>query len=174
MKNLLLVAYHFPPYAGGSGVHRATKFFQYLPENGWTPYVLTAGTLAYENVREIRQPEIDANAARVSRAFALDAGRHLSLKGRYFGWTATPDRWASWILTAIPKGFALIYRRKISVIVVTFPIATAVLIGLLLHRLTGKPLVVDFRDSMTEEGYPRDPQMRAIHRKIERSIMERG
>ena len=36
----------------------------------------------------------------------------------------------------------------------TYPTATAVMIGYLLHRLTGKPWIVDFRDSMTEEGYP--------------------
>jgi glycosyltransferase involved in cell wall biosynthesis len=176
MKNLLLIAYHFPPYAGGSGVHRAAKFFQYLPENGWSPYVLTTGTLAYENIRlgKDNNGTDPAAPSRIIRTFALDAQRHLSIKGRYPGWLAIPDRWANWVLTAVPAGVAAIYRRKIGVIVVTFPIATSVLIGLILHRLTTIPLVVDFRDSMTEDDYPRDAFIRSIHRRIETSVMKRG
>jgi glycosyltransferase involved in cell wall biosynthesis len=42
------------------------------------------------------------------------------------------------------------------------------LIGLTLHRLTGIPWVADFRDSMTEEYYPRDPLMRRSYLWIER------
>jgi glycosyltransferase involved in cell wall biosynthesis len=176
MKSLLLIAFHFPPYSGGSGVHRAARFFQYLPENGWSPYVLTTGTLAYENVHQREQQEESSadTRERVIRAFAVDARRHLSIKGRYLVWLGIPDRWANWVLTAVPRGLAALYRRRISLIVVTFPIATAVLIGLILHRLTGKPLVVDFRDSMTEDNYPHDPWMRSIHRRIEKAVMKRG
>lgn len=41
MRNLLLIAYEFPPSAGG-GVQRLTKFARYLPESGWLPTVLCA------------------------------------------------------------------------------------------------------------------------------------
>jgi glycosyltransferase involved in cell wall biosynthesis len=176
MKNVLLIAYHFPPYAGGSGVHRAAKFFEYLPENGWAPYVLTTGTLAYESVGLGGTDEKlnSAAQARIMRSGALDAQRHLAVAGRYFKWSAIPDRWTNWVLTAVPVGLATLIRRKINVIVVTFPIATAVLIGLILHRLTGKPLIVDFRDSMTEEGYPRDPTTRSVWLKIEKAVIKRG
>ena len=40
MKNLLIVAYYFPP-SGGPGVQRVLKHVQYLPEFGWQPIVLT-------------------------------------------------------------------------------------------------------------------------------------
>lgn len=39
-KNVLIIAYEFPPSAGG-GVQRVTKLARYLPESGWRPYVLT-------------------------------------------------------------------------------------------------------------------------------------
>lgn len=175
MKDLLLIAYHFPPYGGGSGVHRATKFFQYLPENGWTPHVLTTTPMAYEVVQPAKSAAPDeATRRRVVRALALDAKRHLGFKGRYIGWFGIPDRWASWVVTAVPLGIARIFRKKIDVIVVTFPIATAVLIGLILHRLSRRPLIVDFRDSMTEDDYPSDPFTRRIHRRIEREVMSTG
>ncbi len=40
MKNLLIIAYYFPP-SGGPGVQRVLKHVQYLPEFGWQPIVLT-------------------------------------------------------------------------------------------------------------------------------------
>ncbi|MGA2296043.1 MAG: glycosyltransferase [FCB group bacterium] len=40
MKNLLIIAYYFPP-SGGPGVQRVLKNVKYLPEFGWQPIVLT-------------------------------------------------------------------------------------------------------------------------------------
>ena len=42
MKKVLMVAYHFPPLAGSSGIQRTLRFAQQLPEFGWEPIVLTA------------------------------------------------------------------------------------------------------------------------------------
>ena len=44
-----MVAYHFPPLAGGSGIQRTLRFAQYLPEFGWQPLVLTASPCAIES-----------------------------------------------------------------------------------------------------------------------------
>jgi glycosyltransferase involved in cell wall biosynthesis len=115
-----------------------------------------------------------AGTAGVTYAFALDAQRHLAIGGRYLSWLAIPDRWSNWALAAIPAGLSLIYRKRVDVILVTFPIATAVFIGLALHWLSGKPLVVDFRDSMTEDEYPRDPRVRKVCRWIERAVIRCG
>lgn len=40
-RNVLIIAYEFPPSAGG-GVQRIMKLARYLPDSGWQPYVLTA------------------------------------------------------------------------------------------------------------------------------------
>src|SRR6185295_2846935 len=154
----------------GSGVLRAMKFVRYLPQHGWNPDVLTTTCNAYERV-DANAPTV-APEVEVTRAFALDAQRQLSFRGRYFAFTARPDRWASWALTAIPMGVRAIYRRRIDVILVTFPIASAAFIGWALHRLTGKPLVVDFRDSMTEDNYPSDPKTWRICRWIETRLIK--
>jgi glycosyltransferase involved in cell wall biosynthesis len=62
-------------------------------------------------------------------------------------------------------------RERPDVIWSTYPIATAHLIGLTLHRLTRLPWIADFRDSMTEDGYPEDPRTRAMYQWIERRVV---
>ena len=47
-RRLLMVAYHFPPLAGSSGIQRALRFVQHLPSFGWQPLVLSAHPRAYE------------------------------------------------------------------------------------------------------------------------------
>lgn len=107
----------------------------------------------------------------VTRAFALDAVKHLSVGGSYLRLTALPDRWASWWVGAVPMGMRLIKRYSPAVIWSTYPIATAHLIALTLHRFTGLPWVADFRDSMTEDHYPADISTRRCYRWIERQTV---
>jgi glycosyltransferase involved in cell wall biosynthesis len=165
-----LVAFHFPPQSGSSGLLRSLKFSRYLPEFGWQPLVLSADPRAYEST----DPEEGTNPRStlpVIRAFALDTKRHLGFRGAYLDWMALPDRWVSWLLGAIPAGFLAIRKYRLDAILSTFPISTAILIGFLLHRLTGKPWIVDLRDSMTEEGYPKDPTERRVRLWIERNAV---
>ena len=49
-KNILIVAFQFPPMSGSSGLLRVVKFCRYLPEFGWTPTVVTANPRMYEEV----------------------------------------------------------------------------------------------------------------------------
>lgn len=173
VKKILIIAYHFPPQSGSSGGLRSLKFARYLPENGWLPVVLTAQPRAYERTDDSQLAEIPPQVE-VIRAWGLDTRRHLSLRGRYIKWMALPDRWMTWALGAIPFGLLAIYRKRIDILFTTYPIASAVLIGLILHRLTGKPWVVDFRDSMTEDDYPRDPNLHRIYRYLERQAVRFG
>lgn len=168
---VLMVAYHYPPCTGSSGIQRSLTFSRYLPEAGWDPIVLSAHPRAFETSGPEQLKDIPPGVP-VCRAFALDTKRHLSVKGRYLGFTALPDRWATWALGAIPSGLRLVRRHRPAAIWTTYPIATAHLIGYWLHRRTGLPWIADFRDSMTEEGYPRDPRQFRAFRKIERRAME--
>jgi glycosyltransferase involved in cell wall biosynthesis len=119
------------------------------------------------------------DAVPVERAFAVDTAKHLSFRGRYASWMSLPDRWVSWYLGAIPVGMRLIRRYRPEVIWSTYPLATAHLIGLTLHRLTGIPWVADFRDPMTEvdqftgQNYPANLRLWRIRRWIEnRTVRE--
>jgi glycosyltransferase involved in cell wall biosynthesis len=171
MKTALIVAFHFPPYGAGSGILRILKFCRYLPEFGWQPLVLTANPRAYERTDPTLLRSIPPGTL-VTPAFALDTQRHLSIRGRYSRWMALPDRWATWLPAAVINGIYLLRKKRASVIITTYPIATAVLIGFILHKLTGTPWVVDFRDSMTEDDYPRDPLTRRFYRWIERKAVK--
>jgi glycosyltransferase involved in cell wall biosynthesis len=167
---VLIVAYHFPPLAASSGYLRSLKFCRYLPEFGWQPSVLTVSPRAYDQTNPSQLAEIPSSVG-VRRAFGLNTQRHLSVHGRYLRLMALPDQWVSWCLGAIPAGLQLLRQEKCDVIFSTFPIPSAILIGWLLHRLTGKPWVVDLRDSMTEPDYPRDPRTWKACRWLERKAM---
>ena len=46
-RNTLLVAYHFPPLQGSSGLQRALAFARFLPDYDWRAHVLTVTEGAY-------------------------------------------------------------------------------------------------------------------------------
>jgi hypothetical protein len=166
MKRILMIAYHFPPLAGSSGIQRTLRFVQHLPALGWQPLVLTADPRAYENTSADLLTDVPAGTV-VRRAFALDTARHLRVAGRYLGWMARPDRWISWRFAAVREGMKLIEEFKPDVLWSTYPIATAHVIGDALHRKSGIPWVADFRDPMAQEGYPADPRTWRSYKAIE-------
>lgn len=170
-KKLLLIAFHFPPQSGSSGLLRSLKFTRNLLNHGWRATVLTANPRAYERTENAQMEQIPAEVE-VIRAFALDTRRHLSIRGRYARFLALPDRWISWCLGAVPVGWRAIRSKQIDVIFSTHPIPTAILIGWILNRLTGKPWVCDFRDLLTEDDFPTDPLTRRVCRWIERKAVK--
>lgn len=170
MNRALLIAFHFPPIQVSSGVQRTLAHARYLPQYGWEPMVLTAHPRAYQITHQDQLKDIPEQTI-VARAFTLDTARHLAIAGRYLDTLALPDRWCTWWLGGVVSGLRMIRRYKPSVIWSTYPIATAHLIALTLHRLTGLPWVADFRDSMTEEGYPREGLRRKVFLWIERQTL---
>jgi hypothetical protein len=178
MKKVLMIAFHYPPWSGGSGVHRTLKFTKYLPDYGWEPIVLTARQSAY--------PQNGSSASAipegigVERAFALDTARHLSVRGFYLRWMSLPDRWITWWPGASTAGLRLLRQYRPNAIWSTYPIATSHLIGLTLQRMSGLPWVADFRDPMKEvdpqtgEEFPEDPATRRVNGWIERPTIRRS
>src|SRR5574343_187973 len=124
MKRVLMIAYHFPPLAGSSGIQRTLRFVQHLPKFGWEPLVLSADPRAYERTSDDLLADVPP-ATVVRRAFALDTARHLSIAGRYVGAMARPDRWVSWKYAAVRDGMRLIREFNPQAICSTYPIASA-------------------------------------------------
>lgn len=160
-RSVLMVAFHFPPQRGSSGIQRTLKFSQYLPALGWRPLILTAHPRAHADTTPLVPGSLPPGLV-VRRAFALDTSRHLAIQGRYSRLLALPDRWVTWCLGAIPAGLALVRHYRPDVLWSTYPIASAHLIGLALHRLTGLPWVADLRDPMLDAVYPADPLSRRV------------
>lgn len=170
VKRVLMIAFHYPPMRGSSGIQRTLKFTQYLPEFGWEPVVVTVDPRSYSATSRDQLREIPGQVE-VYRTFGLDTSRHLSVWGRYPSFLALPDRWISWWLGAVPFGLYLIKKYKPNIIWSTYPIATAHLIGLSLSRLTRIPWVADFRDPMIDVDYPPDLRTRRVYRWIERKTI---
>jgi peptidoglycan/xylan/chitin deacetylase (PgdA/CDA1 family)/glycosyltransferase involved in cell wall biosynthesis len=170
-KKALMIAFHFPPQAGSSGILRTLNFVKYLPRNGWQPLVLSAHPRAYVECRDDLLKSIPAHT-KVVRAPALDAAKHLSIRGKYPGWFALPDRWASWWPGGIWAGMKLIKQQKPDVIWSTYPIATAHLIGASLAKRSGLPWIADFRDPMITASYPADRMQRRMWQWLEGRILE--
>ena len=173
IKRLLVIAYHFPPLAGSSGIQRTLRFVQQLPSHGWEAVVLTCDARAYPQTGDDLVNEVPA-ATVVERAFALDAVRHLSIRGRYPGWLARPDRWVSWWPDAVRLGRAMLRRYAPSAIFSTYPIATAHLIGHSLARASSLPWIADFRDPMAQDGYPPDRKTWIHYKRIEERAFSRA
>jgi glycosyltransferase involved in cell wall biosynthesis len=166
MKHVLMVAFHFPPLAGSSGIQRTLRFAAHLPAFGWQPTILTADPRAYERTSGDLMAEVSPDVP-VTRAFALDTRRHLSAFGRYPTFLASPDRWTSWRWGAAVSAGRLMRARRPDVLWSTYPIATAHVIGADLHRRFGIPWVADFRDPMAQDGYPEDPRIWKAFKAIE-------
>ncbi|NOY60721.1 MAG: glycosyltransferase family 4 protein, partial [Calditrichaeota bacterium] len=163
MQRILIIAYHFPPFFGSSGYLRTLKFVKYLPQFGFEPIVLSVNTRAYQTIDETLLDKVPKNA-RVIRAFGLDAGRDLSVKGKYPGFLAVPDRWASWIPAGVFRGIRLVKKYNIDVVFSTYPIPSAHLIADRISRFTHKPWIADFRDQMWDD-YPTFTKLQFAGRK---------
>jgi glycosyltransferase involved in cell wall biosynthesis len=169
MKRILMVAFHFPPLHGSSGIQRTLRFARHLREFGWEPIILTADPRAYAATANDQLADVPLGV-HVQRAFALDTSRHLAIAGRYPEFLARPDRWKSWWLGAVPAGLRLVRRFAPHIVWSTYPIATAHAIGATLQRMTGLPWVADFRDPMAQEGYPEDPRTWRAYKSIEERV----
>jgi glycosyltransferase involved in cell wall biosynthesis len=175
----MLVAFHFPPCAGSSGLQRTLSYCRHLSSHGWQPIVLTTNPGAYERVSEHQLGDIPGSVT-VVRAPSIDIARHFAFRGRYWSRLAVPDRWANWWLTAIPIGLTALRMYKADAIWSTFPIATAHSIASTLVRLSGLPWIADFRDPMVEyieethEAFPKDARVRAVRLQLERSVARRA
>jgi len=171
-RKVLLIAFHYPPCGTSSGLQRSLCFSRDLREFGWSPIVLTAHPRAYRETRNDQLAQVPFDVP-VHRVFALDTMRHLGIRGRYFGWSALPDHWITWIAGALTTGLRFILDQQPDVIWSTYPLATAHLIGVALHRLTGIPWAADFRDPMTEidpltqQRFPTDPRLWSVRRWVE-------
>lgn len=169
-KRVLLIAFHFPPLAGSSGIQRTLRFVQHLPSHGWEPLVLTITPSAYKRTSDDLLQDVPAGTI-VERAFGLYTARQLSIAGRYPGILARPDMWATWWPGAVLKGLSMIRRYRPQAIWSTYPIATAHRIATTLHKRSGLPWIADFRDPMTQDGYPADPKTWQSFKEIEESAI---
>lgn len=169
-RAVLMIAFHFPPAAMSSGHLRTLAFARYLPDSGWDPIVLSAPAMAYPQTAPVR-PDTIPDGCVVTRAFAIDAKRHLAIAGKYPGFLARPDRWSSWWPAAVMQGVRLIRRHRVQAIWSTYPIMTAHCVAHSLHRITGLPWIADFRDPVASSASMVDRRSAASRQRWEAKVL---
>lgn len=170
MRTVLMVAFHFPPAAMGSGHLRTLGFARHLPALGWNPLVLSASAIAYPRVDPSSLAMVPPGCC-VHRAYALDTRRHLSIGGRYPSALAVPDRWATWWLAAVWHGLRLIRKMHVDAIWSTYPVMTAHAIANTLSKRTGLPWVADFRDPVATSVSTTNARARRTQQHLERQVV---
>ncbi|AKB82182.1 TPR/glycosyl transferase domain protein [Methanosarcina barkeri 3] len=168
MKKALIVACYFPP-EGGPGVQRTAKFVKYLDHFGWDPIVLTSK----KKLLPTHDPSLLEDlpsSIKITRTFTLQP-RMKSKKSiiRYLIFVlvysiSIPDLSVWWIPFALYEGFLLIKKEKIDIIYVTGDPFSSYIIGIFLKLLTGKPLILDFRDAWILD--PRRPIKKVLKWKL--------
>ena len=169
-RSVLMFALQFPPFSQSTGRLRTLSFVRHLPAHGWTPLVVTARAEVYPETDPATLKDIPAQA-HVVRAWGLDIARAVSIRGVYPRWLATPDRWAPWIAGAAWAGWATAKRHRPHAIWATFPIPSALLAALLLHKVSGIPLIADLRDPLVYESWPVHRWDRHVYRWLERKVV---
>jgi len=186
MKNVLFLAYYFPPL-GGSGVQRPLKFVKYLRNFGWNPIVVCPEPGAYPYydsslLEELNDLSVDVYRVPAETPFHLPflkrkklvvpekiacIGRQIS---RFFMY---PDNKRGWIKQAVNASLELSKKQNFDLIFSTAPPFSDHLAATEIKNELGLPLVLDYRDAWVNNHFIDDQfeWQKKIHRKLESSCL---
>lgn len=159
-----MISYYYPPLAD-VGSLRALGFSKYLSAFGWEPYVLSVKNpdKSYcimghqnppENVKTFYVRSLFNLYKITGKANGLIA-RILKLFGKELKTNiiqdlfCVPDIFIGWIPLSFAKGLQVIKTGKIDIIYVSCKPFSSAIIGILLKKITKKPLILDFRDPVS-------------------------
>lgn len=184
-KNVLMLCYYFPPLTD-VGCKRSVSFVSYLRQHGWHPCVVSVKNpdRAFCSIGSDAPPEgVPVSYTRSLLNLSWILGKmngalyrllrlaNITLKRNYFhDLVCFPDLFMGWIPLTVLKSVSLVRQHDIDCIYVSSPPFSGALVGVIVKKLTGKPLVLDFRDpfaiepSMSKAGIP------AFRRRINRAI----
>jgi len=178
-KKVMLITSVFPP-SWGSGVHRVSKLYKYLPDFGYFPIVLTTREDSYGVIDRSTDYSFDQERIiRLSvinwRTFSKKIGirspnNNRTLKGpgvgkksRYglarllknvYALFSIPDDRVLWIPMAIIKGYWMLREHQVKLLYSTSPHHSCHMVALFLNWITGIPWISDFRDPWVENPFP--------------------
>src|SRR5215471_17167671 len=150
-KPLLIVAYHFPP-ENATGAARPFRFYRYLPDFGYQPYVLAAGnpdpSSSLENVCNVPDPFASSQKTfteKVLRKFLLPT-----------------DEGVLWTRSAITAAEKIVSRHSIQAVFSTAPPFTPHIAALTLKRRLRLKWIADFRDPLVGNPFRSQNRLPAI------------
>jgi glycosyltransferase involved in cell wall biosynthesis len=196
-KNLLIITDLFPP-AGGAGVQYVLKLIKYLRIFNWQPIILTVKTNDFWIIDRTLEKHIDFSALRIYRvsSFKLPRFDQIEVNDRnndkniykkkreslkrildpvlrfLNSYLFIPDKRVSWIPFAYFKAKNILRYEKIDVIFTISPAFSTSLVGTMLKKRFGKPLVSYFLDPWTDNPYNVSPLLnKFVNSKLERWLM---
>jgi len=199
-KRLLLISYHFPP-VGGAGVQRPLKFVKYLRHYGWDVSVLMAANpsvpvfdeslcrdlpddLVIEKARtwepdyRLKQQIGQQQQAQAGIVARLKGMARSTAKG-LASVVLQPDPQMLWVPNALSAAKRLLGRLPHDAILATAPPYSNLVLGTMLKKRTGLPLIVDYRDewdlsSQYLENSRKDWFSQVIQERMQRSVLRRA
>lgn len=154
-RRVLMLAYYFPPLAGG-GVQRTLKYVKYLPSEGFDSIVVAGGRRGFflrdgtldrevpDGAVVVRAPAVPLQQAQWKLDGLL---RRAGLSTTLMSNVLWPDGLVGWLAGAIWRALRAVRKHRPDVLYSTSSPTTAHLAALIVHRLTGLPWVADFRDA---------------------------
>lgn len=176
MKNLLVIAYYFPP-SGGPGVQRVLKHIKYIREFGWNPIVFTVKDAQYPAFDFSLLNEIPADVKVIKskifepydlyrlftgkkKGVAIDVntikkeGQKIGLKEKIAEFIRAtlfiPDARIGWYFSSKKELNSLIKEYKIDAVYSSSPPYTCSLIARYIKRKLKIPWIAGFRDPWTD------------------------
>jgi len=162
MRDVLLIAYYFPPLTD-SAVLRNVGICNYLPKEGFNPVVLTVSNpdLSYCSVEGEEDSSI-SNVTVIRSRSVFNLNRIISgldnLFERLLTWLGfkwkkhalyqliVPDIFLGWIPLTVLKAYRLCKRIPIDILFASCKPVSGAVIGVLVKKLTGRKLVLDLQD----------------------------
>jgi len=156
-----MLCYYYPPLAD-VGTKRSIAFSKYFKKYGWEPVVISVKNpdrtyclignedppceicteYSYSIINLYKfLGKCNALLAHMVKVMGIKIKRNY-----LYDIFCIPDIFWGWIPLTIIKGLKLIKRNHIDVIYVSCSPFSAALIGICLKAVTGKPLIIDFRD----------------------------
>jgi glycosyltransferase involved in cell wall biosynthesis len=194
-NKVLIICFEFPP-THMIGALRPSKWAKYLPEYGWEVHVLTVknifGNRADFSEEFTREDVIRTNFidfwkiySKFRKFFCRSRKKSdpensalIETRGRstHFSISSTsrlPDRAIGWVPFAIRRGIKEIKKQEICLLISTSGPPTNHIIAWILHKVTGKPWIADYRDPWTTNPFTN--QIRIIdffEKSIEKNIIK--
>jgi glycosyltransferase involved in cell wall biosynthesis len=159
MMKVLLIAYMFPPIAGG-GTQRPLKFVKYLPEYGITPVVFCPQEAWWKtyDTKLLDLPFL--KEAKIYRCGTRKLRRYYDLRFKN-GYKYHPyffvlgirflfhlDIFSAWYFECRKQVLKIIKEEQIDCILTTSPPHSSHLFGRFAKKIAGIPWLMDIRDSM--------------------------
>jgi glycosyltransferase involved in cell wall biosynthesis len=160
-KKILMICYYYPPLAD-VGCKRSIAFAKYLKKQAWQPHVLSVKNpdRTYCQMGS-EAPQVEVPTFYTYSLFSLYwffgkinglASRILSLvnirlqRNYLHDVFSIPDLFCGWIPGAVFSGVRLIKKYDLDCIYVSCTPYSSAIAGVVIKKITNKPLVVDFRD----------------------------